>query len=81
MAAIRPIDAADDVDQRAFAGAVRADDGANFAWVNRQVDIGQCHDAAERQADALERKQRSGDTSNGADRLAVVFGLLLQTRA
>jgi hypothetical protein len=50
-AAVGRVDAADDVDQRTLACAVRADHGAYLAFLNAQVDARQCRDAAKRQRD------------------------------
>ena len=52
----RPVEAANDVDQGALAGAVRTDDRSNFARVYRQIDIRQSLDAAKGEADAFQRQ-------------------------
>ena len=47
-ALLRVVDAVDDVEHRALAGAVRADDGADLVLAHVEADVGQRLDAAER---------------------------------
>ncbi|ACM30700.1 hypothetical protein Arad_9712 [Rhizobium rhizogenes K84] len=54
MTPVGAIDAADDVDQRALAGAVRPDDRTDLAGLDRQIDVNESHNTAKRQADAVQ---------------------------
>src|SRR5262249_17823759 len=56
-AVVRVIEAVDDVEHRGFAGAVGADDGANFALSDAERNVPQSFDAAEVQRYALDLKQ------------------------
>ena len=56
-AMIGMIETVDDVEHRGFAGAVRSDDGANFALPDIKRNVRQRFHAAKRQRDALDLKQ------------------------
>src|SRR4029079_4146325 len=56
-AMIRMIEAIDDVEHRGFTGAVRTDDGANFALPDVERNVRQCSHAAKHQRYALDLKQ------------------------
>jgi hypothetical protein len=56
-ALLRVVDAVDDVEHRALAGAVRADDGADLAALDLEADAGERLDAAETQADVLDAQE------------------------
>src|SRR5690606_9137218 len=53
-ALLRRIDAVDDVEHRALAGTVRADDGADLVFAHIERDVGQGLHAPERQRDVLQ---------------------------
>ena len=67
-AARRPVEAADDVEHRALAGAVGPDDRRDLAAVDREADVGDRLDAAEVEVDVLDAEDRRG--SRGVRRRA-----------
>src|SRR5262249_15805724 len=56
-AALRLVEAVDDVEQRGFAGAVRTDDGADLALADVERHAGDRPDATEGERDVLDREQ------------------------
>src|SRR5262249_32477537 len=56
-ALLRMIEAVDDVEERRLSGAVRPDDGADFALANVEGDVGDRLHAAEGERHVLEREQ------------------------
>ena len=66
-AGLRMIEAVDHVQHRGLAGAVRADDGADFALADIEGDVADRLDAAERERHALDREQNvaGGDFRSG----------------
>src|SRR6185312_8274729 len=66
---LRDVDAIDDVEHRALAGAVRADDRPHFVLQHIEADVGQCLDAAEPQRDRVELKDRRADRKGPLRRL------------
>ena len=65
-ALLRMIEAVDDVEHRGLAGAVRADDGADFAFADVEGDVADRFHAAERQRHVLDRQQHVADRDVGA---------------
>ena len=63
-AAVGTMDAAQDADQRRFAGAVLPDDGVDFAQRHVEVDAVERHRRAEPFADALSADGRTGHRIN-----------------
>ena len=58
-AALRPVQARDDVEGRRLPGAVRADQPRDLAPVDGERDIVESHEAAKPACDVLERQERS----------------------
>ncbi len=67
-ALLRRVEAVDDVEHRSLAGAVRADDGADFAFADVERHVADGFDAAERQRHILDREQRLADSGVGTAR-------------
>ena len=57
-ARLRLVEAVDDVEHRGFAGAVRSDDGANFALANIERNTGQRAHATKRERYILDCEQQ-----------------------
>src|SRR5262249_9400218 len=57
---VRMVEAVDDVEHRGLAGAVRADNGADFAAGDIEGDFGQRLDASEREGDVFDGEERFG---------------------
>ena len=74
---LRVINPVDDVQHRAFARAVRADDGADFVLANVEGNVSQRLDAAEAQGNVLkvENDLADGSTHRSAPRETPVFTL------
>ncbi len=62
------VDAVDDVEHRALAGAVGADDGADLVLQHVEADVGQRLHAAEAQRDRVELEDRPADRRRRARR-------------
>src|SRR5712671_2191150 len=60
-ALLRMVEAVDDIEHRRLAGAIRTDDGANFALANFKRNPGDSFDAAETQRHVLDREEDFGD--------------------
>jgi len=67
-AVLRLIETVDDIEHRGLAGAVRSDDGADFALADIEGDVAHCVHAAERQRDILHRQEHVADRNIGAAR-------------
>ena len=63
---LRHVDAVDDVEHRALAGAVRADDGADLVLEHIEGDVGQRLHAAEAQRDRVELEDRRAERERRA---------------
>jgi hypothetical protein len=61
VAFLRPVDAVDDVEHRALAGAVGADDGANFMLAHIEGNVRQRLDPAETQRNVLQVEDHLAD--------------------
>src|SRR5581483_8383033 len=74
-AALRLVEAVDDVEHRRLARTVRADDGADLALANVEGDVGDGFDAAEGQRDILHREQHvaGGDFGSAGGRPHAAF--------
>src|SRR5262249_47413533 len=57
---VRRVDAADDLDQRGFAGAVFSQQRVNLAWPERDRDVSQGHNAGKALGDSTELDERRG---------------------
>ena len=66
---LRHVDAVDDVEHRALAGAVRADDGAHLVLEHVEGDVRQRVDAAKAQRDRVELEDRRTDRKGALRRL------------
>ncbi len=86
VALLRMVDAVDDVEHRALAGAVGADDGADLVLAHVERDVGQRLDAAERQRDVVQvedhlagaarrRRRHAGLLQDGAHAASFTPGL------
>ncbi len=76
---LRMVDAVDDVQHRALAGAVRPDDRADLVLADVERDVGQRLHAAERERDAFEREDHVADAATTiAARSVADAGLALQ---
>ena len=73
-AVLRMIESVDHVEHRGLAGAVRADDGADFALADIERNIGERLHAAERQRNIFDRQQHlAGGGVGGAARSHAAF--------
>ena len=66
VAEVRPGLAGDHVHHRGLAGAVRPDDGAHLAALDREREIVERLEAVERDGDAVQIKQRTGERFHGS---------------
>ena len=68
IAAVRPVDAGEDLDQGRFAGAVGTEKGVDLAAQHREIDDAERLGAAEALGQALHGEDRFACVGNGRER-------------